>query len=92
MAIAETVIPAPGEQSRPPDVEIVIPVYNEEVALEASVGKLRSYLDEQFPFTALISIADNASTDHTWQIASALAATIPGVQAVRLADKGRGRA
>ncbi len=92
MAIAETVTPTPGEVSRPPDVEIVIPVYNEEAVLEASVRKVRSYLDERFPFTALVSIADNASTDHTWPIASALAASMRGVQAFRLGDKGRGRA
>jgi putative flippase GtrA len=92
MAIAETVTPTPGEVSPPPDVEIVIPVYNEEVVLEASVRKVRAYLDERFPFTALVSIADNASTDHTWPIASALAASMHGVQAFRLGDKGRGRA
>jgi putative flippase GtrA len=92
MAIAETVTPTPGELSRPPDVEIVIPVYNEEAVLGASVRKVRSYLDERFPFTALVSIADNASTDRTWPIASALAASMPGVQAFRLGEKGRGRA
>ena len=92
MAIAETVTPIQVGLSPPPDVEIVIPVYNEEAVLEANVRKLRAYLDSQFPFTALISIADNASTDHTWPIAMALAATMPGVQAVRLGDKGRGRA
>jgi len=92
MAIAETVTPIQVRLSRPPDVEIVVPVYNEEAVLEANVRKLRAYLDHQFPFSALISIADNASTDHTWPIAAALAATMPGVQAVRLGDKGRGRA
>jgi putative flippase GtrA len=92
MAIAETVTPMQVGLSRPPDVEIVIPVYNEEAVLETNVRKLRAYLDGQFPFTALISITDNASTDHTWPIATALAATMPGVQAVRLDDKGRGRA
>jgi putative flippase GtrA len=92
MAIAETVNPAVAGASRPPDVEIVLPVYNEEVVLEASVRTLRSYLDKQFPFTAVISIADNASTDNTWPIASTLAATMPGVRAFRLGDKGRGRA
>jgi putative flippase GtrA len=92
MAIAETVTPIQAGLSPPPDVEIVVPVYNEEAVLEANVRKLRAFLDRQFPYTALISIADNASTDHTWPIAAALAATMPGVQAVRLGDKGRGRA
>ncbi len=92
MAIAETVAPAPVGDSRPPDVEIVVPVYNEEAVLEASVRTLRAYLDDHFPFSALVSIADNASTDATWPIASALAGTMDGVRAFRLGDKGRGRA
>ncbi len=92
MAIAETVAPAPVGASRPPDVEIVVPVYNEEAVLESSIRTLRAYLDNHFPFTALVSIADNASTDRTWPIASTLAGTMAGVRAFRLGDKGRGRA
>ena len=92
MAIAETVAPAPVGASRAPDVEIVVPVHNEEAVLESSIRTLRAYLDDHFPFTALVSIADNASTDRTWPIASTLAGTMAGVRAFRLGDKGRGRA
>ena len=60
--------------------------------LEANVRTLRAYLNEHFPFTAVVTIADNASTDGTWPIASRWPATMPGVQAVRLGEKGRGRA
>jgi putative flippase GtrA len=74
------------------DVEIVIPVYNAEHDLEPSVRRLQQYLDEQFPFSALITIADNASTDHTWAIASRLAGELRAVRAVHLDAKGRGRA
>ncbi len=38
------------------------------------------------------SIADNASTDSTWLIATRLAAELPGVRAIHLDAKGRGRA
>src|ERR1700722_7212358 len=75
-----------------PVVEIVIPVYNEEADLEASVRRLRTYLDVSFPFSALVTIADNASTDRTFEIASDLAGTVPGVGAIHLDQKGRGRA
>lgn len=75
-----------------PDVEIVVPVYNEADQLAASVTTLRSYLDTSFPFVTTITIADNASTDTTWQIASDLASRLRGVDAVRLDKKGRGRA
>ena len=74
------------------DVEIVVPVFNEETDLEPSVRRLAAYLDEHFPFTAIITIADNASTDGTWQAATNLASSIERVRAVHLDAKGRGRA
>ncbi len=45
-----------------------------------------------FPFAWRIVIADNASTDATSQVAAALAAELPDVEVLRLAQKGRGRA
>ena len=77
---------------RDPKVEIVVPVYNEERDLERSVRRLRAYLDARFPFHALVTIADNASTDGTQEIGEALASEIPGVHYMRINDKGRGRA
>lgn len=75
-----------------PILDLVVPVYNEEVDLEPSVRRLRDYLDRRFVLPALITIADNASTDSTWAIAERLAATVPGVRAMHLDEKGRGRA
>jgi glycosyltransferase involved in cell wall biosynthesis len=75
-----------------PVVDIVVPVYNEEHDLEPSVRRLRTYLDERFPFGARITVADNASTDATWQLAQRLEAELPGVRAIHLDQKGRGRA
>ncbi len=78
--------------SAPPAVEIVIPVFNEEADLSASVRRLHAYLSAGFPFSFRVTIADNASTDLTWPLAQGLARELPGVRAVRLAEKGRGRA
>jgi putative flippase GtrA len=75
-----------------PDIELVIPVYDEEAALDASVRRLHGYLAAEFPFRVRITIADNASTDGTWTIASRLAADLADVTAVHLDVKGRGRA
>ncbi len=50
-------------------VQIVLPVYNEEHDLELSARRLRAYLDSSFPFSALVTIADNASTDNTLEVA-----------------------
>ena len=75
-----------------PVVDIVVPVYNEEADLESSVRRLRAYLDDRFPVASAITIADNASTDATWVIARRLADSMPGVRALHLDQKGRGRA
>ncbi|HEX6853826.1 MAG TPA: glycosyltransferase [Streptosporangiaceae bacterium] len=73
-------------------VEIVVPVLNEERDLGPSVRRLDAFLDAGFPFTARITIADNGSTDGTWATACALAGALPRVHATRLAEPGRGRA
>src|SRR5215213_1414159 len=74
------------------DVEIVVPVHDEEAALERSIRRLHRDLAAEFPFSWRIVIADNASTDATPEIAMRLAATLPGVEHLRLERKGRGRA
>jgi putative flippase GtrA len=84
--------PDAGPRQAPPDVEIVIPVYNEAPHLTARVTELRRFLDQSFPFRALVTVVDNASTDETFALASQLAATTPGVAAKHLARKGRGYA
>ena len=75
-----------------PQVEIVVPVYNEEVALPGSIGRLHAFLSAELPFTWRILIADNASTDRTLEIARRLAASLDGVEVLHLTQKGRGRA
>jgi len=73
-------------------VEIAIPVYNEEAVLESSIHRLRTFLDRSFPFPAAIVIVDNASVDGTWAVASQLVDELEGVSAIHLDQKGRGRA
>ena len=73
-------------------IDIVVPVYNEEVALRRSIERLHSFLARELSFTWRIVIADNASTDATPWIARSLAQRLPGVAALRLEEKGRGRA
>jgi putative flippase GtrA len=74
------------------DVEIVIPVYNEERTLAGSVHRLHRFLSTQLPYSWQITIADNASTDCTPEIAAALAADLDQVKVIRLGQKGRRRA
>ena len=102
VAQAEGMTPREGllERDRPvatsgraaPQVEIVVPVRNEERDLGPSVRRLEEYLRTDFPFTARITIADNGSSDGTWAVALTLASELDAVRAVRLEQPGRGRA
>ncbi len=98
-----TFIDSPSEQSErrravpaacdaPADLDIVIPVHNEQETLERSIRRLYGFLTAEARFTWRIVIADNASTDETPEIARAMVAELPHVSWLRLLDKGRGRA
>jgi putative flippase GtrA len=85
--------PSTGAAARTEVVlEVVVPVYNEEVDLGPCVRRLHAYLRDAFPYPARITVADNASTDGTAAVAEALAAELPGVAVLRLDRKGRGGA
>ncbi len=88
-----TIVPQrPASPSAAPQLEVVVPVYNEQDDLAPSVARLQAYLTENLPFTFRVTIADNASDDQTWPIAQGLAESLPGVRAVHIDSKGRGRA
>ncbi len=77
------------------DVDVVVPVYNEQAEIGSSILLLLSYLQQlnadEHAFSWQIVIADNASTDSTWALASTLAGEHPqAVRAVRIPRKGRG--
>jgi glycosyltransferase involved in cell wall biosynthesis len=74
------------------DLDIVIPVHNEQVTLKRSIRRLHAFLAAETRFAWRIVIADNASTDGTPEITRALAAELPQVTSLRLEGKGRGRA
>jgi glycosyltransferase involved in cell wall biosynthesis len=84
------------EPSRAPearlDVEIVVPVYNEEQTLRPSIERLHEFLSSEFPLTWQIVIADNASSDGTLDAARRLSHELDGVEVLHLRRKGRGRA
>jgi putative flippase GtrA len=101
--VSRPVVSRPGFAPRPnaalearalgvPVLDVVIPVYNEQAALADSVHRLHRYLRDSFPYPVRITIADNASVDDTPRIAAELAAELDDVRAVRLEQKGRGRA
>ncbi len=90
---------APGDEPDDPTsgptrvaLDIVIPVHNEEFDLPRSVARLHDHLSSRVPMSFRITVADNASTDRTAEIADRLADQYPDVRVVHLPEKGRGRA
>src|SRR6478735_6165973 len=82
----------PRPDIRTTALDVVIPVYNEQAELTAAVRRVHDYLSANLPYRFRITISDNASTDLTPEIADRLASVLPGVMALHVAEKGRGRA
>lgn len=84
-------------EPREVDCDFVIPVFNEQAELGSSVmllmDKLREISLHAKSFTWQIVIADNASSDKTWELARILACKFPfSLRAIRIPQKGRSRA
>jgi glycosyltransferase involved in cell wall biosynthesis len=73
-------------------VDVVIPVLNEAHVLERSVRALHAFLSDNLGHTWRIVVADNGSTDGTFEIAKKLEEALPSVQANHIPEAGRGRA
>lgn len=76
-----------------PDVEFVLPAYNEEEEIGLAVTLLSQWLRRNVSFTWKVTVADNASTDRTLAIARRMHQSDPQhVGVIHLDEKGRGRA
>ncbi|HVM63109.1 MAG TPA: dolichyl-phosphate beta-glucosyltransferase [Verrucomicrobiae bacterium] len=72
--------------------EVTIPVYNEEKDLPKCIDRLTRFLADQKLFESSVVIADNASTDRTWELAQELEKQYSNVKALHIPQKGRGLA
>jgi putative flippase GtrA len=77
--------------TRQPVLDVVVPVHNEETDLEPCLRRLHAHLSE-LPYPFRITVAENASTDATVAVAGRVAAELPGIEVLVLAEAGRGRA
>ena len=66
-------------------ISITMPAYNEEQNIEATVKRCREVLDAE-GLAGEIVVANDGSTDGTGRILEGLAATIPGLRVVTLAE------
>ena len=67
-------------------------MYNEERDLPGSVRRLHEFVVDEVPYPARITVADNASSDATLEVARRLVAELPDVEVIHLEAKGRGGA
>jgi putative flippase GtrA len=89
---ATAAVSVPDDQALlSPDIEVVIPVHNEERDLGDAVVRVHEYL-RALPYSFRITVADNASTDGTAVVARRLRGRFPEVTYAFLPEKGRGRA
>lgn len=77
-------------QNEPPQVAVVIPCYNEEQAITATVAALRDLFDdlvsrEQAAGDSFLMLVDDGSSDNTWSVILSLHERFPFVKAIRLA-------
>src|SRR3954469_1959675 len=81
-----------GADLRTPVVDVVVPVHDEEAHPEPCLRRLHRHLTTELPYPFRITVAENASTDRTVEVAHRIAAELPGIEVLVLPEPGRGRA
>jgi len=74
-----------------PLLSIIIPAYNEERRLPATLETIQRFLDKQ-SYEAEVLVVENGSSDRTLQIAQEFAAKHPNIHAIHEEQRGKGRA
>jgi len=73
------------------NINILLPVLNEEKDLEKGVKKIHKYIEKTFQnHNFVITIVDNASTDKTKEISNEIVLNYKNIKYIRLEDKGVG--
>lgn len=80
-----------AERSSSPYLSVVIPAYNEEHRIDASLREACVYLEQQ-PYCSEIIVADDGSTDRTATLAAQVAAETERVRVLRLSHGGKASA
>ncbi len=75
--------------SSPPWLSVIVPAYNEERRLPATLEKLQAYLDRQ-SFSYDILVVDNGSTDRTAELVRQYARRNPSLRLVQTPVRGKG--
>lgn len=71
-------------------VNIILPVFNEELRIRSGIHKLEEYLKKHPEIKYHVKIIDNASTDHTKEISKELCRNNRKIEYIRIEEKGIG--
>ena len=74
-----------------PFLSIIIPAYNEETRLPATLEQIFIFLQSQ-PYTSEVLVIENGSRDRTLQVAQAYAQTQPTLKVIHNPERGKGLA
>ncbi len=74
-----------------PFMSLVIPAYNEQGRLPATLEKLRAFL-KKAPFSLEVLVVDDGSLDGTAALVEEVAPSIPGLKLLREPHRGKGHA
>jgi dolichyl-phosphate beta-glucosyltransferase len=77
--------------SSPPWLSVIVPAYNEERRLPATLEKLQAYFARQ-SFSHEILVVDNGSTDRTAELVRERARRIPSLRLLAASTRGKGAA
>ncbi|HPU14026.1 MAG TPA: glycosyltransferase [Aeromicrobium sp.] len=91
MTYLENQLQRPASSTRVLDIDVVIPVKNEEKTIVQTVETVLAHLAE-LPYRSQVTIADNASTDDTAMLGRLLAERFTKVRYEHLPQAGRGLA
>jgi len=72
-------------------LSLILPAHNEETRLPHALGQAFTFLDSQ-PYASEVIVVENASRDHTLQVAQGLCHTFPGLRVFHEDQPGKGRA
>ncbi len=75
----------------PPFLSIVIPARNEDTRLPRALGQAFAFLESQ-TYSSEVVVVENASRDHTLEVAQKLARNIPNLRVLHEDLPGKGRA
>jgi glycosyltransferase involved in cell wall biosynthesis len=80
-----------NDLSRPIELSVVVPAYNEERRLPETLHQILTYLEQQ-PYAGEVIIADDGSSDGTAALVEQIASNNPHIRLLRLDHRGKGYA